>query len=95
MQVRGKNVSGNSRYVGRGDNTCGGEVAYTIPEIRTLLGSQQEDAQRCVTSAQRCGHDEDAARKRGSIFSRCRSSRRNAGVGALSCSAKAGIATVL
>jgi len=29
----------NPRYVGRGDNTCGGEVVYTIPEIRTLLCS--------------------------------------------------------
>ena len=34
------------RYVGRGDDTCGGEVVYTIPEIRTLLRSQPEDTTR-------------------------------------------------
>jgi hypothetical protein len=34
------------RYVGRGDDTCGGEVVYTIPEIRTLLRSQAEDTTR-------------------------------------------------
>jgi hypothetical protein len=33
-------------YVGRGDETCAGEVVYTIQEIRTLLRSQPEDAKR-------------------------------------------------
>jgi hypothetical protein len=40
------------RYVGRGDDTCGGEVVYTIPEIRTLLRSQPEDTKRWVTTSQ-------------------------------------------
>ena len=30
----------NPQYVGRGDNICGGEVVYTIEEIRALLHSQ-------------------------------------------------------
>ena len=30
----------NPQYVGRGDNICGGEVVYTIEEIRALLRSQ-------------------------------------------------------
>jgi hypothetical protein len=40
------------RYVGRGDDTCGGEVVYTIPEMRTLLHSQPEDTTRCLTTSQ-------------------------------------------
>jgi hypothetical protein len=40
------------RYVGRGDETCGGEVVYTIQEIRTLLRSQPEDANRWLTTSQ-------------------------------------------
>jgi hypothetical protein len=40
------------RYVGRGDDTCGGEVVYTIPEIRTLLRSQPEDTTRWLTTSQ-------------------------------------------
>ena len=39
------------RYVGRGDDTCGGEVVYTIPEIRTLLRSQPEDTTRWLTTS--------------------------------------------
>ncbi len=39
-------------YVGRGDDTCGGEVVYTIQEIRTLLRSQPEDAQGWLTTGQ-------------------------------------------
>ena len=39
-------------YVGRGDDTCGGEVVSTIQEIRTLLRSQPEDAQGWLTTAQ-------------------------------------------
>ena len=39
----------NPRYVGRGDNTCGGEVVYTIPEIKVLLRPQPDDAQRWLT----------------------------------------------
>jgi len=42
----------NPRYVGRGDSICGGEVVYAIPEIRQLLGSQPEDAQRWLTTSQ-------------------------------------------
>jgi uncharacterized membrane protein len=34
----------NPRYVGRGDSTCGGEVVYTMPEIKVLLRSQPDDA---------------------------------------------------
>jgi hypothetical protein len=40
------------RYVGRGDDACGGEVVYTIQEIRTLLRSQPEDAKRWLTTGQ-------------------------------------------
>ena len=42
----------NPRYVGRGDSTCGGEVMYTIPEIKVLLRSQPDDAQRWLTTSQ-------------------------------------------
>ena len=42
----------NPRYVGRGDCTCGGEVVYTIPEIKVLLRSQPDDAQRWLTTSQ-------------------------------------------
>ena len=38
--------------MGRGDDTCGGEVVYTIPEIRTLLHSQPEDTTRWLTTSQ-------------------------------------------
>jgi hypothetical protein len=41
----------NPRYVGRGDSTCGGEVVYTIPEIKVLLRSQPDDAQRWLTTS--------------------------------------------
>jgi hypothetical protein len=40
------------RYVGRGDETCEGEVVYTIQEIRTLLCSQPEHAKRWLTTSQ-------------------------------------------
>jgi hypothetical protein len=40
------------QYVGRGNDTCGGEVVYTIPEIRTLLRSQPEDTTRRLTTSQ-------------------------------------------
>jgi hypothetical protein len=40
------------RYVGRGDDTCGGDVVYTIPEMRTLLHSQPEDTTRWLTTSQ-------------------------------------------
>ena len=40
------------RYVGRGDDTCGEEVVYTIQEIRTLLRSQPEDTKRWLTTSQ-------------------------------------------
>ena len=40
------------RYVGRGDDTYGGEVVYTIQEIRTLLRSQPEDANPWLTTCQ-------------------------------------------
>jgi hypothetical protein len=40
------------RYVGLGDDTYGGEVLYTIQEIRTLLRSQPEDANRLLTTGQ-------------------------------------------
>jgi len=42
----------NPRYVGRGDSTCGGEMVYTIPEIRAPFCSQPEDAQRWSTTSQ-------------------------------------------
>jgi len=40
------------RYIGRGDETCGGEVVYTIQEIRKLLRSQPEDVKRWLTTSQ-------------------------------------------
>jgi hypothetical protein len=40
------------RYVGRDDDTCGGEVVYTIPQIRTLLLSQPEDMNQWLTTSQ-------------------------------------------
>jgi hypothetical protein len=40
------------RNVGRGDDACGGEVVYTIQEIRTLLRSQPEDAKLWLTTGQ-------------------------------------------
>jgi hypothetical protein len=39
-------------YVGRGDDTCGGEVVYTISEMRTLLHSQPEDTTLWLTTSQ-------------------------------------------
>jgi hypothetical protein len=42
----------NPRYVGRGDSTCGGEVVHTIPEIKVLLRSQPDDAERWLTTSQ-------------------------------------------
>ena len=39
-------------YVGQGDNTCAGEVVYTIPEIQELLNSQPEDMKRWLTTSQ-------------------------------------------
>ena len=39
-------------YVGRGDDACGGEVVYTIQEIRTFLRFQPEDAKRWITTGQ-------------------------------------------
>ena len=42
----------NSRYVGRGDSTCGGEVVYTIHEMKVLLRSQPDDAQHWLTTSQ-------------------------------------------
>ena len=45
----------NPRYVGRGDNVCGGEVVYTIPEMKDLLRGHSEDAQRWLTTSQMGG----------------------------------------
>jgi len=39
-------------YVGRGDDTRGGEVVYTIPEMSTLLHSQPEYTTRWLTTSQ-------------------------------------------
>jgi hypothetical protein len=39
-------------YVGRGDDVCGGEVVYSIPEIRKLLSSQPDDMKRWLTTGQ-------------------------------------------
>ena len=39
-------------YVGQGDNTCAGEVVYTIPEIQELFNSQPEDMKRWLTTSQ-------------------------------------------
>jgi len=36
----GMRMSTNPEYVGTGDSTCGGEVVYTIPEIKVLLCSE-------------------------------------------------------
>ena len=42
----------NPYYVGRGDNICGGEIVYTLPEIKDLLRGHSEDAQRWLTTSQ-------------------------------------------
>jgi hypothetical protein len=39
-------------YVGRGDDKCGGEVVYSIQDIRQLLSVQPEDAKRWLTTSQ-------------------------------------------
>jgi hypothetical protein len=39
-------------YMGRVNDTCGGEVVYTTPEIRTLLLSQPEDTTLWLTTSQ-------------------------------------------
>jgi hypothetical protein len=39
-------------YVGRGDDKCGGEVVYSIQDIRQLLSVQPEDTQRWLTTSQ-------------------------------------------
>ena len=41
----------NPCYVGRGDNICGGEVVYKIPEIKDLLRCHSEDSQRWLTTS--------------------------------------------
>ena len=33
-------------YIGRGDDKCGGEVVYSIQDIRQLLRVQPEDVKR-------------------------------------------------
>ena len=38
-------------YVGRGDEKCGGEVVYSIQDIRQLLSVQPEDAKRWLTTS--------------------------------------------
>jgi hypothetical protein len=62
--VRGTDVSGTPSVCGRRRRhvwrrsgvqmmmMCGGEVVYTIPEIRTLLRSQPEDTTRWLTTSQ-------------------------------------------
>ena len=39
-------------YVGRGYDNCGGEVVYSIQEIRKLLSSQPEDMKLWLTTGQ-------------------------------------------
>jgi hypothetical protein len=39
-------------YVGRVDYVCGGEVVYSIQEIRKLLSSQPEDMKLWLTTGQ-------------------------------------------
>jgi hypothetical protein len=39
-------------YVGRGDDKCGGEVVYSIQDIRQLLGVQPEDTKLWLTTSQ-------------------------------------------
>jgi hypothetical protein len=39
-------------YVGRGDDTCGGEVVYSMQEIRKLLSSQPDDMKLWLTTSQ-------------------------------------------
>ena len=51
------------RYVGRGDDACGGEVVYTIQEIRTLLRSQPEDATRWLVNHETDGMGSHAGGK--------------------------------
>ena len=39
-------------YVGRGDDKCGGEVVYSIKDIRQLLSVQPEEMKRWLTTSQ-------------------------------------------
>ncbi len=39
-------------YVGRGDDKCGGEVVYSIQDIRQLLSVQPEEMKRWLTTSQ-------------------------------------------
>jgi hypothetical protein len=39
-------------YVGRGDDVCGGEMVYSIQEIRKLLSSQPDDMKLWLTTNQ-------------------------------------------
>ena len=39
-------------YVGRGDDKCGGEVVYSIQDIRQLLSVQPEDVKRWLTTSE-------------------------------------------
>jgi hypothetical protein len=39
-------------YVGRDDDKCGGEVVYSIQDIRQLLRVQPEDVKRWLTTSQ-------------------------------------------
>jgi hypothetical protein len=39
-------------YVGRGNDKCGGEVVYSIQDIRQLLSVQPEDTKRWLTTSQ-------------------------------------------
>ena len=46
----------NPRYVGRGDDSSGGEVTYTMQEMRTLLRGQSGEAQSWLTKVRWGGH---------------------------------------
>ena len=39
-------------YVGRGDHKCGGEVVYSVQDIRQLLSVQPGEMKRWLTTSQ-------------------------------------------
>jgi hypothetical protein len=52
MYVRVRMTPAHPWYVGRGDDKCGGEVVYSIQDIRQLLSVQPEDVKRWLTTSQ-------------------------------------------
>ena len=57
MYVRVRMTPAHPWYVGRGDDKCGGEVVYSIQDIRQLLSVQPEDVKLWLTMWTVAAHD--------------------------------------